>query len=76
MSSLSACFPESRIAPTRPGLPEIVTSVESNVRGRDDVAIANVIGSNPFNVLTVLGLNALVAPLPISRRSQPGTTGG
>jgi cation:H+ antiporter len=48
------------------GLPELVTSVVSSVRGRNDVAIGNVVGSNLFNVLVILGANALVAPLPIA----------
>jgi cation:H+ antiporter len=47
------------------GLPEVVTSIVSSYRGRDDVAIANVIGSNLFNILGILGLSALVAPLPV-----------
>lgn len=47
------------------GLPELVTSVVTGVRGRDDVAIGNVIGSNLFNVLGILGLTALVSPLPV-----------
>jgi cation:H+ antiporter len=45
------------------GLPEVVTSVVSTVRGRDDVAVANVIGSNLFNILGILGINALITPL-------------
>jgi cation:H+ antiporter len=48
------------------GLPEVVTSLVSSIRGRDDVAIGNVIGSNLFNILGILGLNALVAPLSIA----------
>lgn len=44
-------------------LPEVVTSVVSTVRGRDDVAIGNVIGSNLFNILGILGLSALIEPL-------------
>jgi cation:H+ antiporter len=48
------------------GLPEVVTSVVSSIRGRDDVAIANVIGSNLFNILGILGINALIAPLPFA----------
>lgn len=54
------------------GLPEVVTSVVSSVRGWDDVAIGNVIGSNLFNVLAVLGLNALVVPLPIAPEIATG----
>ena len=48
------------------GLPEVVTSLVSSIRGRDDVAIGNVIGSNLFNILGILGINGLIAPLPIS----------
>ncbi|MGE3818112.1 MAG: calcium/sodium antiporter [Isosphaeraceae bacterium] len=49
------------------GLPEVVTSLISSVRGRDDVAIGNVIGSNLFNILGVLGLGGLVRPIPVPR---------
>lgn len=48
------------------GLPEVVASLVSSVRGRSDIAIGNVIGSNLFNILGTLGLCALVAPLPVS----------
>ena len=48
------------------GLPELVTSVVSARRGRNDVAIANVIGSNIFNILGILGISAVFAPLAIS----------
>ena len=43
-------------------LPELVTSVVAAVRGRADVALGNIIGSNIYNVLAILGLTALVAP--------------
>jgi cation:H+ antiporter len=48
------------------GLPEVVTSIVSSFRGRDDVAIANVIGSNLFNILGILGMSALVTPLTVA----------
>jgi cation:H+ antiporter len=48
------------------GLPEVVTSLVSSYRGRDDVAIGNVIGSNLFNILGILGISALFAPLPVA----------
>jgi cation:H+ antiporter len=48
------------------GAPEAVVSVISAVRGRSDVAVGNVIGSNVFNVLGILGLAALVRPLPVA----------
>jgi cation:H+ antiporter len=47
------------------GLPEVVASLVSSVRGRSDVAIGNVIGSNLFNILVILGLSAIIHPLPV-----------
>jgi cation:H+ antiporter len=47
------------------GLPEVVASLVSSVRGRSDVAIGNVIGSNLFNILGTLGLTAMFVPLPV-----------
>ena len=47
------------------GLPEFVTSLVSSVRGRSDVAIGNVMGSNLFNILAILGLSAVASPLPV-----------
>ncbi|MBP7779865.1 MAG: calcium/sodium antiporter [Acidobacteria bacterium] len=46
-------------------LPEVVTSLVSVARGRDDVAIGNIIGSNLFNLLGILGVSALIAPLSV-----------
>lgn len=45
--------------------PELVTSLVAARRGEDDIAIANAIGSNIFNVLGILGTTALVHPLPV-----------
>ncbi len=47
------------------GLPEVMASLVSSIRGRSDIAIGNVIGSNLFNILGVLGISALAAPLPV-----------
>jgi cation:H+ antiporter len=48
------------------GLPELMASLVSSLRGRSDVAIGNVIGSNLFNVLGILGLTGLASPLPVA----------
>lgn len=50
-------------------LPELATSVLASLRGERDIAAGNVIGSNLFNLLCVLGATALVAPggLTVSR---------
>ncbi|MBK1721016.1 calcium/sodium antiporter [Thiocystis violacea] len=47
-------------------LPEVVTSVIASRRGKGDIAVGNVVGSNLFNILAVLGLAALLAPGGIS----------
>lgn len=46
-------------------LPELVTSVNASLKGKTDIAIGNVIGSNIFNILFVLGSAALVSPVAI-----------
>lgn len=48
--------------------PELATSVVAAVRGERDIAVGNVVGSNIFNLLSVLGLTAVIAPggLPVS----------
>ncbi len=43
-------------------LPEVATSVLASLRGERDIAVGNVVGSNIFNILAVLGLSGLVAP--------------
>ncbi|HEB84882.1 MAG TPA: sodium:calcium antiporter, partial [Bacteroidetes bacterium] len=43
--------------------PEIAASVVAALRGRGDIAVGNVLGSNVFNVLMVLGCGATVRPL-------------
>lgn len=45
--------------------PELVTSVVAALRGRDDMAVGNVIGSSIFNLLAILGVAALFRPLPV-----------
>ena len=46
--------------------PELAVSVLSSVAGQPDLALGNVVGSNIFNVLFILGLAALVTPLVVS----------
>lgn len=47
-------------------LPELATSLIAAFRGQREIAVGNVIGSNLFNLLGVLGITALVAPVPLS----------
>lgn len=47
-------------------LPELFTSVSAAKRGNADIAIGNIVGSNIFNVLFVVGTSALVTPIPFA----------
>ena len=47
-------------------LPEFVTSVMAIKKGETEIAIGNVIGSNLFNILLVLGLSATISPIMLS----------
>lgn len=49
-------------------LPELATSIVAAWRGRGEVAVGNVIGSNIFNVLGILGVTAMIEPLSIASR--------
>jgi cation:H+ antiporter len=46
--------------------PELAVSVGAAAAGRTDMAVGNVVGSNVFNVLFILGLSALIAPLVVN----------
>jgi cation:H+ antiporter len=59
--------------------PELAVSVQSAWSGRADIAVGNAVGSSVFNVLFILGLSALVAPLGVAgqlvRKEVPLTIG-
>lgn len=44
-------------------LPELVTSVTAAIKGDSDIAIGNIVGSNIFNMLLIIGLSALITPI-------------
>lgn len=48
--------------------PELAVSVQSSLAGQADIAVGNVVGSNIFNVLLILGLSAAITPLVVSRQ--------
>lgn len=67
----------TRISPTVVGLtvvalgtsmPELAVSLEAAIHGNTDISYANVVGSNIFNVAAVLGIAALIAPIPVQGR--------
>jgi len=43
-------------------LPELATSAVAACRGRSDIAVGNIVGSNIFNVLAILGVSAVIYP--------------
>lgn len=49
-------------------LPELVTSAVAALKGQSDIAVGNIIGSNLFNVLFVLGASALINPLLVAEK--------
>ncbi len=44
-------------------LPELVTSIVASLKKEDDIAVGNVIGSNIFNIMFILGLSSTITPL-------------
>lgn len=52
-------------------LPELFTSVLAARKGNADIAIGNIVGSNIFNILFVVGTSALIIPVPFSTAFMP-----
>ncbi|CAN5894718.1 calcium/sodium antiporter [soil metagenome] len=48
--------------------PELAVSIQAGLGGQADIAVGNIVGSNIFNVLFVLGLSALIVPLIVSEQ--------
>lgn len=48
--------------------PEMAVSIQSSLVGQADIALGNVVGSNIFNVLIILGLCSLLSPLPVAQQ--------
>lgn len=47
-------------------LPEFVTSVIAGIKGENEIAVGNIIGSNIFNILMILGISSIISPIVIS----------
>lgn len=47
-------------------LPELATSAQAARQGHTDIAVANVVGSNIFNVFCIVGVAGMISPLPVS----------
>lgn len=50
-------------------LPELVTSVTAARKGKADIAIGNIVGSNIFNILLITGVTAMITPVDYVRKS-------
>lgn len=47
-------------------LPELVTSAVAAIKGENDIALGNVLGSNIFNILLILGVSATISPIVVA----------
>ena len=47
-------------------LPELVTSLVAAKKGENDIALGNILGSNTFNILLILGLSSVISPITIA----------
>ena len=48
-------------------LPELVTSLVAAKKGENDIALGNILGSNTFNILLILGLSSVISPITIAK---------
>lgn len=48
-------------------LPELLVNITASVKGNPEIAIGNIFGSNIANILLILGISALIRPLPITK---------
>ena len=49
-------------------LPELITSITAGIRGNADIAIGNIVGSNIFNILFILGTTSLIKTVPYEQK--------
>ncbi|MDO5411220.1 MAG: calcium/sodium antiporter [Lachnospiraceae bacterium] len=66
IAGLSERFIGLTIVALGTSLPELFTSVSAARKGNADIAIGNIVGSNIFNILFVVGTSALVTPIPFA----------
>lgn len=65
---ISEAFIGLTIVAVGTSLPELATSLIAAFRRQSEIAIGNIVGSNIFNVLGILGITALIAPIPVAER--------
>ncbi len=65
---ISEAFIGLTIVAVGTSLPELATSLIAALRRQSEIAIGNIVGSNIFNILGILGATAVIAPIPVSAR--------
>lgn len=65
LAGLSEAFIGLTIVAIGTSLPELATSIIAAIRGQNDIAIGNVVGSNIFNIFWILGLTSTIFPIPV-----------
>ncbi|MCG2713121.1 MAG: sodium:calcium antiporter, partial [Candidatus Omnitrophica bacterium] len=58
------------IVATGTSLPELATSAVAAYKKNPDIAVGNIVGSNIFNIFFILGVSALIKPLPITAQTN------
>jgi cation:H+ antiporter len=65
---LSEAFIGLTIVAIGTSLPELATSLVAAFRKQSEIALGNIVGSNVFNILGILGLTAVITPIPVADR--------
>jgi len=65
---ISEAFIGLTIVAVGTSLPELATSLIAALRRQSEIAIGNIVGSNIFNILGILGATAVIAPIPVAGR--------
>lgn len=65
---ISEAFIRLTIVAVGTSLPELATSLIAALRRQSEIAIGNIVGSGIFNVLGILGLTAVITPIPVAPR--------
>jgi len=65
---ISEAFIGLTIVAVGTSLPELATSLIAAMRRQSEIAIGNIVGSNIFNVMGILGITAVISPIPIAGR--------
>ena len=65
---ISEAFIGLTIVAVGTSLPELATSLIAAFRRQSEIAIGNIVGSNIFNILGILGVTAMITPIPVASR--------